>query len=130
MKQIDIKTTQKVQIIDITGKVAVYREIKDGCIVIFVPHTTAALIVNEHEPNLEDDMMHFYTTLAKGDWHHNRVDNNAEAHLVSTTLHSSIVVPIKDGELTLGTWQSILFIELDGPKERKVYVKELTKNVS
>lgn len=126
MEELAVSTKQKIQVLDITGQVTAARRIDDGCIVLHVPHTTAALAINENENNLKTDMEKFYGSLAKGSWGHNTIDNNAEAHLASTTLNSSLIIPVEKGKLILGRWQSILFVELDGPRERKVYVKELS----
>lgn len=126
MEELAVSTKKKIQVLDITGKVTESRRVDDGCIILHVPHTTAALAVNENESSLKSDMERFYRSLAKGSWGHNRIDNNAEAHLASTTLNSSLTIPVENGKLILGRWQSILFVELDGPRERKVYVKELS----
>jgi secondary thiamine-phosphate synthase enzyme len=123
---IPVSTNQKIQVLDITADIAAKKRIKDGAILLYVPHTTAGLVINENESNLKRDMERFYGSLAKGSWQHNSIDDNAEAHLVSTALNSSITIPVEKGELVLGTWQSILFVELDGPRERKVLMKELS----
>jgi secondary thiamine-phosphate synthase enzyme len=72
-------------------------------------------------------MVAFYEKLAQGDWAHNKIDNNAQAHLSAIAIGNSVMVPVTEGEPALGTWQSILFVELDGPRERQVYLKELGK---
>ncbi|MBD3210273.1 YjbQ family protein [Candidatus Micrarchaeota archaeon] len=125
MKSIEAETNEKIQIIDITGDVESAQALDNGCIVLHTPHTTAALVINENESNLKTDLKKFYSALARGDWEHNRIDNNAGAHLVSTTLNSSLVIPVRDNKLVLGTWQSILLVELDGPRRRKVNLMEM-----
>jgi len=125
MEELAVSTRQRIQVIDITEQVTEARRVDDGCIVLHVPHTTAALALNENESNLKSDMEKFYSSIAKGSWGHNSIDNNAEAHLTSTALNSSITIPVEKGKIILGRWQSILFVELDGPRERKVYIKEL-----
>jgi secondary thiamine-phosphate synthase enzyme len=126
MRRIKVKTKEKIEVQNITGQVSDSLEISDGFIVVHIPHTTAGLTINENEENLKSDMAKFYAQLAKGSWAHNRIDNNAEAHLAATTLNSSLVIPVSKGGLALGTWQSILLIELDGPRERSVYISELS----
>lgn len=125
MEKMSVSTSQRVEVLDITDMISSAKTIKDGVIVIHIPHTTAGLMINENESNLRKDMERFFGSLAKGEWQHNTIDNNAEAHLVSSTLNSSISIPVESGELALGTWQSILFVELDGPRQRSVYLKEL-----
>lgn len=120
-----VKTDSKLQIVNITDQVERSKSISEGAVVVYTPHTTAALVINEDERNLRQDMMKFYSAIAKGSWGHNTIDNNAEAHLASSTLNNSLTIPVSGGRLMLGTWQSILFVELDGPRDRKVYVKEL-----
>lgn len=126
MKKIIVTTKEKIQVVNITEQATDSLKIRDGFIVLHIPHTTAGLAINENEENLKQDMVKFYGQLAKGSWAHNRIDDNAEAHLVATTLNSSIVIPVSNGEPALGTWQSILFIELDGPRERSVCISELS----
>ncbi len=122
---ISVTTQHRIDIVNITRQIEKSMKISDGAVLISIPHTTAALVINEDEENLRHDLMMFYSGLAKGTWAHNTIDNNAEAHLAATTLNPSLVVPVEGGKLVLGTWQSILFIELDGPREREVHVKEL-----
>jgi secondary thiamine-phosphate synthase enzyme len=99
--------------------------VKDGMAVIYTRHTTTAIVINENEPGLREDILELIKKLipqAAG-YHHDRIDDNADAHLRATLLGNSIVVPVTDGQLELGTWQRILFIELDGPRRRAVVVK-------
>lgn len=125
MEEITVHTKKKIQVLNITSDIKKVKTIRDGFVVLYVPHTTAALVINEDESGLASDLEKFYGRLAEGTWKHNTIDDNAEAHITSTTLNSSLVVPVEKGELILGTWQSILFIELDGPRDRTLYVKEL-----
>ena len=79
--------------------------------------------VNENESGLVADTLQFINQLpAGGSWQHNRIDNNAEAHLVASLMGSSVCLPISGGQVELGTWQRIMLIELDGPRERRVTV--------
>jgi secondary thiamine-phosphate synthase enzyme len=121
MEEFEITTSRRVEVVDITSKVG--KRVKDGneCLV-FVPHATAALIVNEYEPNIKADYEEFFSRIAKGNWKHNAIDNNAEAHLLSALISPSLIVPVKNGKLQLGTWQSIMLVELDGPRTRKILV--------
>ena len=126
--EIEIRTNREFEIIDITSKVQKIVEesdIQEGIAVIFTKHTTTALIVNENERGLLSDiglLLESSAPRGKG-YLHDRIDSNAHAHLRAILLNSSVVIPIKDKKLELGTWQSILFVELDGPRARKVVVK-------
>jgi len=123
--ELKVNTDNKIQIVNITDQVERSLKIKEGAVLVYIPHTTAALVINEDERNLRNDMMKFYQDLSDGRWAHNTIDNNAEAHLASSTLNTSLTIPVSAGRLILGTWQSILFVELDGPRNRTVYLKEL-----
>lgn len=123
MDSFQVKTSGKVEVIDITPHVS--SRIKSGSLcVLFTPHTTAAITINEFEPFLKSDLEKLYASIIpEENWKHNSIDNNAEAHLLSSIIKPSISIPIKDGSLALGTWQKILFIELDGPRERTVHMQ-------
>ena len=125
MDSFAVKTRKKTEIVNITAEVERLTGISEGAVLVHIPHTTAGLILNEDEANLKGDMEIFYGGLADGKWAHNTIDNNAEAHLAAGTLNSSLIIPVSGGKPVLGTWQSILLVELDGPRDRKVYVRGL-----
>lgn len=122
----DIRTDDQIQVLDITDRVA--DELATdaaGTRTIFVEHTTAGVCLNEAEPRLIDDMEAFVDSLAPSTgWRHDELDGNADAHLRSMLLGRSVTVPVDDGQPDLGTWQSILFVECDGPRTRRVRVLE------
>jgi secondary thiamine-phosphate synthase enzyme len=130
---IEIETRERVQIIDITPEVQkeIRHEIKaevdfqSGVAVVYTPHTTTAVIVNEGERGLLEDILDLITKLVpeRAGYKHDRIDNNADAHLRACLLGNSVVIPVENGMLSLGTWQRILFIEFDGPRRRRVFVK-------
>ena len=125
---IEILTSKEVEIVDITTQIEeVVKKsgIGEGLVVVFTRHTTTALILNENEPRLLKDMEMIFKELGpKGEGYaHDVIDHNAHSHLRSILMGSSIAIPIENGSLALGTWQSVLFIELDGPRRRKVVVK-------
>lgn len=119
-----VETNDRIDVVDITEQVAA--EIPDaesGVCTVFVAHTTAAVSINETEPRLIDDIEQFVTTLSAPDgWEHDALDGNADAHLRSSLIGRSVSVPVRDGKLALGTWQSILLIECDGPRDRSLSV--------
>ncbi len=125
-----VETTKRRELINITSKVEeiVRRSgIKDGICLIFVPHATAALAINEDEPNVRKDYMNLLERLVpeEGNYYHNIIDNNADSHLLSFLLKPFLVLPVKDGELVRGTWQELFLVELDGPRRRRVVVTVL-----
>ena len=124
MKSFTISSNKKIEVIDITKEIE--ERISDGkAALIFAPHATVAITIGEHEPNIKSDYERFYSEICpKSDYLHNKIDNNAESHLLSSFIKPSLVVPIENGKLVLGTWQSILFVELDGPRSsRKIIVQ-------
>nr|QNO55589.1 hypothetical protein BJEEAEJC_00033 [Methanosarcinales archaeon ANME-1 ERB7] len=127
MEKIEIKTKGDTELVDITGEVKEIVKSKDvdsGICVIFTRHTTTGITINENESGLKRDILTFLNELIpkSGGYAHDRIDNNAHAHLRSVVLGSSVTIPIEGGDLALGTWQSILFIECDGPRRREACV--------
>jgi secondary thiamine-phosphate synthase enzyme len=127
-RQISLVTTAAIQVVDITSQVEVALQstgIQDGVLTLISPHTTARINVNEHEEMLQRDMVEFLSRLVprERDYLHNRnpVDgrDNAHAHLLGLFMNASQTVPIAGGRLMLGGWQSIFFIELDGPRPER-----------
>ncbi|MCZ7356446.1 MAG: secondary thiamine-phosphate synthase enzyme YjbQ [Candidatus Methanoperedens sp.] len=128
----DIQTTARTELIDITDRVrATVNDsgIKDGVCIISTRHTTSSIIVNENERGLREDILEMLETLVPENksYAHNSIDNNADAHLRAVLLGMSETLPIKDGHLVLGTWQSIFFVELDGARKRSVNVTIIKK---
>lgn len=120
-----IKTEKSVQVMDITELVQdALREMNagDGILHIFLPHTTVGITINEAEPGLLEDIQNLLEKLAPelGGYQHNRVDNNAHAHLRNVLTSSFVVIPVSQGSLYLGTWQRILLLESDGPHQREL----------
>lgn len=120
----EIRTDEQVAILDITDRVADELPADaTGACTVFVEHTTAGVCLNEAEPRLIEDMAEFVEGLAPSTgWRHDELDDNADAHLRSMLLGRSATVPVEDGRPDLGTWQSILFVECDGPRTRSVRV--------
>jgi secondary thiamine-phosphate synthase enzyme len=90
-----------------------------------VPHATAAVAINENaDPNIGEDLQEALAKLIpEGVWRHDRIDDNAAAHIKAAIIGPSEMVPVKNGTLLLGTWQSLMLVEFDGPRERKVLVQ-------
>lgn len=119
-----VQTDDQIDVVDMTERIAAeLPTIERGICTVFVNHTTAAVSINEAEPRLIDDIAQFVDELsAPNGWEHDALDNNAEAHLRSSLLGRSVTIPVHDGEIALGTWQSILLIECDGLRKRSLSV--------
>jgi len=123
MNRIEVRTASHRQMVDITRQVAAAIDGEgNGVCHVYVPHTTAAVVVNEHaDPDVARDLIAAYEAMVP-DVHFAHAEGNSDAHLMTTLLGSSVMVPVEDGRLRLGTWQGIFFVELDGPRSRKVWV--------
>ncbi|WP_458206259.1 secondary thiamine-phosphate synthase enzyme YjbQ [Haladaptatus sp. NG-SE-30] len=123
--EFEVSTSKRVDIVDITDRVAEgVGDDADTC-TVFVPHTTAGVVVNENEGRLLTDLEDALSRLVPegADYQHDRLDDNADAHLRSMLLGEHVTIPVEDGDLQLGTWQSILFVDCDGPRTRRVVVR-------
>jgi secondary thiamine-phosphate synthase enzyme len=116
-----LNTNKNFEIIDITSRINNLIDVETGIISIFSRHSTSAIVVNENEKGLLKDLEFTLNNLItdKYSYSHDRIDNNARSHLKSFLLSSSEALPIKNGKLDLGTWQSVFFIELDGPRNNR-----------
>jgi secondary thiamine-phosphate synthase enzyme len=129
MQQLTVRTARRTQLIDITRQV---REAVSGdgaAALVFVPHTTAGVTINEHaDPAVARDFEAALERLVGEDWgwkHIEAGEENAPSHVRAALMGPQVLVPLRDGELALGTWQGIFFCELDGPRSRTVYVSVL-----
>jgi len=127
-KEFHISTKNRNQMIDITGKVhSLLREsgILQGDVIVYCPHTTAAITINENaDPSVVHDLLLTLEELIpQGRSGYRHYEGNSDAHVKSSLLGCSEQVLVKDGSLTLGTWQGIYFCEFDGPRSRKVVVQ-------
>jgi len=127
---LEVSTSKRVDLVNITRRVEEVVErsgVKDGLCLVFAPHATAAVIANEDERGLKEDIVQWLEESfpRNGKWRHNLVDDNASAHLASAFTSSCRVFPVKGGELVRGTWQSIFLVEMDGPRRRRVVVEVL-----
>lgn len=124
---LDVRTTQDQQFIDLTRDVqrlVEEKQVSDGLVLVYVPHTTAGVTINENsDPDVVRDMIHSLNQVfpVEGDYHH--YEGNSHAHIKASFMGSSCTIPIVNGQLLLGTWQGVYFCEFDGPRHRKVHVK-------
>ncbi|NYB52332.1 MAG: YjbQ family protein [Methanobacteriaceae archaeon] len=124
---IEIRTSERVEIQDITREVEgvlTRSGIKEGLLNVYSRHSTSGVAINENESGLISD---FKLALQKlvpqnAGYQHDRIDNNADSHIRGFLIGGSETIPIENGRLMLGTWQSIFFVELDGPRHRKLTV--------
>ncbi|RLI86180.1 MAG: YjbQ family protein [Candidatus Altiarchaeales archaeon] len=126
-KKINISTRKRLEFVDITLQINEFVNdsgIEDGTVLIFTEHTTSGLTINENESGLISDMENILKKLVPEDrYEHDRIDNNADSHLRSLLLEHSLLLPVSDKKLQLGTWQRIFFVELDGPRSRNISVR-------
>jgi secondary thiamine-phosphate synthase enzyme len=128
VQEIRLTTERHTQLVDITEQVRGAAG-EGAAVLVYVPHTTAAVTINEHlDPALLDDVERaMNTVVADGwEWRHDDVDGpNAPSHMRASLMGTQVLVPLDGGKLALGTYQGIFFCEFDGPRERKVYVTTL-----
>jgi secondary thiamine-phosphate synthase enzyme len=127
MKKIRISTTRREELVDVTRLVdeAVRGiSIESGSCIVYCPHTTAAVTVNEGaDPDVAVDIIDGLGRLVPGDWNFRHMEGNSDAHLKATLVGPSEMILIEDGRLLLGTWQKIFFCEFDGPRQRSLYLR-------
>lgn len=120
-----VSTKSSEELIDITNNVEEVVQksgTREGVCIVYIPHATAGIILNESaDPNIKRD---FLSALDKviprhAGYLHDRIDNNAHAHIKSAIVGSSVTIPLSDGHLGLGTWQAIMLCEFDGPRSRR-----------
>jgi secondary thiamine-phosphate synthase enzyme len=126
MLKIEIKTTKRYELIDITDKIQKEinkYSIKEGLCNIFVPHTTAAITINENaDPEVSRDILRELDRLIPREGNYGHTEGNADSHIKSSLIGVSTNIPIENGSLLLGRWQAIFFCEFDGPRTRKIYI--------
>ena len=129
MDRIQLKTHSRSEFIDITQEVQEIvkkKKIKEGVFYVYVPHTTAAVTINENaDPSVRKDILNEFNKMVPWDGNYTHAEGNAAAHIKATLVGSSVSVPISSGKLALGTWQGIYFCEFDGPRHREVFVQTI-----
>jgi secondary thiamine-phosphate synthase enzyme len=124
---LSVKTSARTELIDITSRVAELVKksgVSDGRCMLYVPHTTAAVTINESaDPSVKDDILMVLNQIVPWDANYRHGEGNSPAHIKSTLVGASEMVAIENGSLVLGTWQGIFFCEFDGPRTRKVHVR-------
>lgn len=130
MIQFTVKTNARVEMIDVTGMIrAQLREqkIKNGLCHVFVPHTTAAVTINENaDPDVPRDIITILDRIVPLTGNYRHAEGNSAAHVKASLIGASELVMVENGDLVLGTWQSVFFCEFDGPRTRKLLIKFIT----
>jgi secondary thiamine-phosphate synthase enzyme len=129
LRYINIKSNNRNEFVDVTALLCnelSEMDLKDGIVCIFVPHTSAAITINEGaDPSVRHDIISTLSRLIPKDSGYHHMEGNSDAHLKSSIVGASICVPVEEGKLVLGTWQAIYFCEFDGPRHRRVGIKAL-----
>jgi len=127
LKKLSVATTQHTQMVDITAliqRAVTDSGVRDGVMTVFIPHTTAAVTINENaDPDVVRDFTAELNKLVPWEDGYRHAEGNSAAHLKASLIGLSVQVIVDGGRLLLGTWQGIYFCEFDGPRQRKVYVK-------
>lgn len=127
MKEIDISTNNRQEIIDITSEIKDFiakENVKDGLICVYSPHTTAGITVNENaDPDVTSDITNYLNKTVPEDFGFNHIEGNSDAHIKGSLMNFSQSFIIENGQIQLGTWQGIYFCEFDGPRNRKIWLK-------
>ncbi len=125
-KVIGVRTSHREELLDITQQVmGVVKDsgAKDGVCIIYCPHTTAGLTINENaDPSVKSDILKGLDAMIPS-IHFSHAEGNSDAHIKASMMGFSLQVLIEDGSLVLGTWQGIYFCEFDGPRSRKLHVQ-------
>jgi len=127
MQTFQVKTSSHTEMIDITRSVqeAVKKSnVEDGICMIFVPHTTAAVTINENaDPSVSHDILMELNKIVPFEDRYRHTEGNSPAHIKASLVGPSLTVLIESGKIILGTWQGVFFCEFDGPRNRKVHIK-------
>lgn len=129
MVEIEVRTHARAEMVDITAEVqraVADLGVSDGAVLVWIPHTTAGVTVNEGaDPDVPRDMLLALERMAPWEAGYRHAEGNAAAHVKSTLTGCGQLVPVRGGRLDLGTWQAVWFCEFDGPRRRRAQVRRL-----
>jgi secondary thiamine-phosphate synthase enzyme len=129
---INIKTERRTQFKDITDEIAriIKKDtIENGMVLVYCPHTTAGLTINENaDPHVQGDMLKELNKIVPFEDDYDHGEGNSAAHIKATMTGLSVTIPVRKGYMVLGTWQGIYFCEYDGPRSRKVHIQTMREN--
>ena len=127
IKTLTVSTRSRTELVDMTSQIQdVVREsgLSEGICALYVPHTTAGLVINEGaDPSVQRDILAQLEKMVPRDGDYRHLEGNSDAHIKASLVGSSQIVFVEEGRLVLGTWQTIYFAEFDGPRRRKVLVR-------
>ena len=129
---LSVKTSTRTELIDITSQIAKAVKksgIREGLCMLYVPHTTGAVTINESaDPSVRGDIMMVLNQIVPWEANYKHMEGNSPAHVKATLVGASELIAIENGALVLGTWQGIFFCEFDGPRTRKIHVRIMDAN--
>ncbi|RLE43325.1 YjbQ family protein [Candidatus Woesearchaeota archaeon] len=124
--ELRLSTQERIEMLDITPKLEELvssSHLKEGVVLCYVPHTTAGLIINENaDPTVVHDILTTLQRLVPREQGYAHAEGNSQAHIISSIVGNQVAIPVVNGKLCLGTWQGVFFVELDGPRQRRVTV--------
>jgi secondary thiamine-phosphate synthase enzyme len=127
MRIIEVKTQAREELVDITARVReelLSSGVKEGVCYVYVPHTTAAVTINESaDPSVREDILLTLRKIVPDSLPYKHSEGNSPAHVKASLIGSSVKIMVEEGRLSLGTWQGIFFCEFDGPRNRRVFIK-------
>ena len=127
MEVLWVRTGRRTQLVDVTEQVAravAAAGVVSGVCYLYVPHTTAGVIINEHfDPDVATDLEGVFDRVVPRAWLYQHSEGNSDSHAKAAMTGTSQMIFVEDGELALGRWQGVFFCEFDGPRERKIWVK-------
>jgi secondary thiamine-phosphate synthase enzyme len=130
MEVLKVRTGRRTQLVDVTGdveKAVKEAGVSSGVCYVYVPHTTAGVIINEHfDPDVATDLEGVFDRLVPRSGPYRHSEGNSDSHAKAAMTGSSQMIFVEDGKLALGKWQGVFFCEFDGPRERKLWVKVVT----
>ena len=132
MKELKVVSQRRNEMIDVTDdiqKLVNDEKIQNGIVIVYVPHTTAGITINEGaDPSVQRDIIETLSKLIPESRYYHHMEGNSDAHIKASIMGSSVTVIIDNNRLVLGTWQHIFFYEGDGPRNRRLYVEIIPKN--
>lgn len=127
MENFRVKTSQRTEFVSITHSVSQILSksgIKEGACLVYIPHTTAAVTINENaDPSVPGDIVSELNKIIPFNDNYAHLEGNSAAHIKASLIGPSVYIPVTNGKLTLGTWQGVFFCEFDGPRNRTVIVQ-------
>jgi secondary thiamine-phosphate synthase enzyme len=124
--EINVNSTKRNELIDITKEIQLILDktkAKEGLCIAFVPHTTAAILINEgFDESVKEDILNKLNELVPRNAKYKHLEGNSDAHIKASLIGSSILIPFSSGKLVLGQWQAVFFCEFDGPRKRKIKI--------